>query len=213
MKNLLWEYIETGIKDAGLNVLSLAHKLHIAPSVLYKTKYSKTLPNDATLEKISKALDLDIETIIELRGLSPLYIRSKSARGKANRRNKSVTVICKRCRKRGVAKKAWTKYPHEKCRKAAQLQCKRIVEKKFKAVHGQNRIKHLFGRMEQNNVLREEKKLQRQRICLRCDKPFNSRGPHNRICPRCTSSRGEDIFHDIPVYKTTPMRQHAINTI
>lgn len=26
-----------------------------------------------------------------------------------------------------------------------------------------------------------------RRVCLRCGKEFSSRGPYNRICPRCTA--------------------------
>ncbi len=29
----------------------------------------------------------------------------------------------------------------------------------------------------------------KERKCLMCSRPFQSQGPHNRICPRCVSTQ------------------------
>ena len=42
-----------------------------------------------------------------------------------------------------------------------------------------------------NSVARERKRKTKPRLCLRCIRLFNSLGPENRICPRC-SGRAPD---------------------
>ena len=37
--------------------------------------------------------------------------------------------------------------------------------------------------------------LQRERTCLKCDKPFLSEGPANRICPRCAAENRRKYGH------------------
>lgn len=42
----------------------------------------------------------------------------------------------------------------------------------------------------------------KKRICLRCNKKFNSTGPGNRICPKC--SQHNIRTHNLPEIKDHP---------
>lgn len=42
----------------------------------------------------------------------------------------------------------------------------------------------------------------KKRTCLRCQKPFNSRGPENRICNACTLKNNREQV--MPSYKQDP---------
>jgi len=40
------------------------------------------------------------------------------------------------------------------------------------------------------------------RVCLKCDEPFRSRGPGNRICSKCNAEN--QLFHYVPTYRGEP---------
>lgn len=35
------------------------------------------------------------------------------------------------------------------------------------------------------------------RVCLKCQKPFNSKGIGNRICPKCSAINAKDYRYDV----------------
>ncbi len=167
--------------ELGLSIPQLADKAGMDYHVLYQAHRYKYLLSDKNLEKISGPLDVDAGKLVELRGIDYEDRKYWEHLNKKNsRKRRQKTVICRLCLEPGQTTNAgMTKYPHEECKKLA----KRII-------HNGNVIEESalltqFTSINQNRILLESKKKRKKRICLKCERLFSSRGPHNRICDYC----------------------------